>query len=138
MSEISHHRSILTLSHVQGLGHSPQDIKAPIPMHRKSLALASNLNDKILLDMKQKESNSPFNLGHFPVFQDENMEEINVKTYWLFPVGNSAGISPVYEHIHLHGVVQLGKLDKKSENKERSSLFWLVIRVLRHRKTYLK
>lgn len=80
MSEISHHRSILTLSHVQGLGHSPQDVKAPIPTHRKSLALASNLDDKLLLDMKQKEPNSPFNLGHFPVFQDENVEEINVKT----------------------------------------------------------
>lgn len=80
MSEISHHRSILTLSHVQGLGHSPQDIKAPIPTHKKSLALASNLDDELLLDIKQKEPNSPFNLGHFPVFQDENVEEINVKT----------------------------------------------------------
>lgn len=88
MSEISHHRSILTLSHVQGLGYSPQDIKAPIPTHRKNLALTPNLNDEILLDIKKKkESNSPFNLGHFPVFQDENGVEINVKTtYWLFAV----------------------------------------------------
>lgn len=37
MSEISHHPSILILSHGQGLDHSPQDIKAPIPTHRKNL-----------------------------------------------------------------------------------------------------
>lgn len=54
MSEISHHPSNLTLNHVQGLDHTPQDIKAPIPTHRKNLAWTSNLNDQILLDQKLK------------------------------------------------------------------------------------
>lgn len=45
----------------------------------------------------------------------------------------TAGISPVHEHFHFHDVVQFGKLDEKSENTERSSLFRLVICVLHHR-----
>lgn len=76
MSEIGHHPSILTLNHVQGLCDSPQDIKAPIPTSATHLVRRSNVNDDIIPGTRQREQNSPFNLWHFPAFEDVNREEI--------------------------------------------------------------